>query len=139
MFILTLMNPNMSRALEQAYGPVAAEFAVDVRPIGGAPEQIRDQWVGIELPIRSLYVARLQLGSIGRRFIQAPNDSARTDAITGEPLREHAWGPVEIVGHDAIDRLKQAERHDAAEYWDDYAEAIFAFRLFEGHFRSTRE
>ncbi len=71
-------------------------------PPGFAPEEIRKQWIGIEMPI---------LG------IEDPKTAG--NIRTGvENL-----GGYEVSPKEAIEALKKAGKHEAAEFWAPYANA----------------
>jgi hypothetical protein len=78
-----MLSPEVSTALDAIYGPIQERFTTTGTPEGGAPLEIRAQWIGIVLPVRALHAARLYYGYIGRRMIPLAEDHA-LDAITGE-------------------------------------------------------
>ena len=129
------MKPEIATALDRVYGPVVATFTVIGVPPGGAPHEIRKDWLQAQLPLRALHAQRLYLGYIGRRFHPLAEDRA-VDALTGENPKWPVWGNVEIRGYDAIESLRAAGKVAAAEFWAPYEEAMLGFDMADGHFGS---
>ena len=69
---------------------------ISTPPGSVAPEEIRKQWVGIEIPI-------------------LPEEELRGSLWTGE---QNAGGYVVSIG-DAIDALRTAGREQAADFWEE--------------------
>lgn len=117
------LSPEIKAALDDTYGPVLAEFTLNQTPQGGAPVEIREQWIGIPLPVRERNLARLALGSIEcfdfLTFSTKQNDN-----------------PVSIAGIEAVDALVVAERFEAANFWLTYQAGLFTFRVYEGELKS---
>ena len=132
-----MLERDVSNALDKMYGPVEVTFTVTQVPRGGAPREIREDWVGAALPVRKLHAARLFHGYIGRRWFPVPEDRA-VDAITGEKPEWPVWGNVEIRGYDAIDSLRELGRISAADYWEPYADAMLGFQMSEGNLGPLR-
>ena len=130
-----MLKPEVASALDKAYGPRETLFRITSVPAGGAPAEIRQQWVDLALPVRKLYAARFMFGYIGRRFLPTPEDFSNIDAITGKLTETtHIWGPVEVRGYDAVDSLENAGRAEAAQFWAPYSEALLSFSLYDGAF-----
>ncbi len=127
-----MLEQAISDALDRTYGPIETTFTVTTVPEGGAPFDIRQDWVGARLPLRKLHAVRLLHGYIGRRFYPVPEDKA-VDAITGEQLAWPVWGNVEIRGYDAVDSLRDLGRVAAADFWEQYKEAMLSFQMSEGY------
>jgi len=50
---LTAWDPKRLRAFLDAHYPVFAQFVVEEVPSGHAPEEVRQDWVGLSLPVRA--------------------------------------------------------------------------------------
>ncbi len=74
-------------------------------PPGFAPEEIRRQWVGIEIPLLE----------------------------AGENLSKEGWvgtgneGGYVVSGGDAITALRKAKKHEAATFWEGIVPAALRF------------
>lgn len=117
------LSPEIRAALDNVYGPVLAEFTLDQAPQGGAPIEIREQWIGITLPVRERNLARLAFGSI-KYFDYLTFNTTQND------------DPVSIAGIEAVDALVVAERFEAADFWLPYQAGLFTFRGHEGELKS---
>jgi hypothetical protein len=84
--------------------PIQYYFAVDGVPAGEAPLEIREQWVGLALPVRH------------DRYVEGP------DPLVGRGVetftRNHHSDGVVVLSQDAIGSLRRGERDGAAAYWD---------------------
>jgi hypothetical protein len=105
--------------IEDAYGPVAADFRVRQTPQGDAPDYIRDQWVDMTLPVR-----RRHLGAAAICY---------TDRLSGED--KEVGSPVIVTGIEAVQALHEAGRVDAATFWAMFEPEILVFRAHEGELR----
>lgn len=118
-----LDESHFEEILVAEYGPVAATFTITSVPAGGAPESIKEDWVGVPLPVRAVHLGESAL--------------ARTtyyDHLTDSEVDNEA--PVSIVGYDAVDALLAANKIEAATYWSGYIHALFTFRAHEGQLAS---
>ena len=106
-------------ALTKIYGPIAGQFTVTETPSGGAPEEIKEQWVGVSLPVRTAHIGRAAL---------APLTSF--DSLTCRVV--HNDEPVSITGIDAVHALAEAGKDAAAKFWDEYQLGTLIFRAHEG-------
>jgi len=117
------LAPEIKQALDSAYGPILAQFTLQQAPQGGAPEYIKDQWIGVALPVREQSLAQLALGATQYfdyfSFNQKKNEE-----------------PVSIVGIEAVNALEDAEKFEAAEFWMPYMAGLFTFRGYEGELES---
>ena len=128
-----MLKPEIAAALDYVYGPVVATFTITDVPAGGAPLEIRQEWLETQLPVRALHVLRLNHGYVGRRFNPLAEDNA-VDTLTGEKPKWPVWGNVEVRGYDAIESLRAAGRLAAVEFWKPYEEAMLGFDMADGHF-----
>lgn len=117
------MSPKLAAALDHEYGPVAASFTINQIPEGGAPQKIREQWIGVPLPVRQ---AHIEFGSM--------NTASYIDFLTRtEKINRF---PVRILGMEAIDALIDAEKPEAADFWRPHEFGIFIFRGYEGELKT---
>ena len=75
-------------------------------PPGFAPEHIRVQWIGIQIPLTTPIPQDQVVAKIG-------NDN--TDGY-------------EVKGIDAVQALKDAKKNQAAEFWEPYSSGNFKFK-----------
>ncbi|MDB5184203.1 MAG: hypothetical protein JWN38_11 [Candidatus Saccharibacteria bacterium] len=129
-----MLAPELDRAIEAAYGPVEALFTIIKTPEGAAPEAIKEQWIGIELPIRTTNVTHFMFGYLARGI--GPLHDYR-DALTGEP--SYVDWPISAYGLEAVDKLREAGRDEAADFWTPYAAGLFVFRHYEGTLRTQKQ
>ncbi|MFZ1484263.1 MAG: hypothetical protein WAS36_04605 [Candidatus Saccharimonadales bacterium] len=108
--------------LDQLYGPVIVDFTVTEVPEGAAPLHIKEQWLGVKLPVRES-----NLGRLATRYL---------DLLSGE-FRENPY-PVPIEGVEAVSALEDAGRLDASAHWTPYSDGLFTFRAYEGVFTAVR-
>lgn len=85
-------------------------FIPDIIPEGGAPEKIKQQWVGVPLPVRKKNIVSEDV--VGD-YVVGANILDPTDVKLNEPM---ALVCVETL--DAIKALRLADRRDAAEWWE---------------------
>lgn len=111
--------PQETRA--KRFGRVVGTFSVTDIPEGEAPFQIREEWLGVGLPVRSRLVQEFK-GPINTYL----------NLISGHST-EH-FHRVPIYGADAIEALTLANKLDAAQYWAEngYSLGILVFRAAEG-------
>jgi len=62
------------------FAPIVGEFAINSRPEGFPPDDIRDEWIGVILPIRIEPQPGLVIIN-SREAIQALSDENRTTAV----------------------------------------------------------
>ena len=111
--------PETEQALSEIYGEVGAHFTITETPAGGAPEAIKEQWVGLTMPVR---VANLGRGALEARIA--------FDVLTMQMIENNS--PVSVTGIDAIHALEDADKQDAADFWSPYGLALFTSRGHEG-------
>lgn len=75
-------------------------YRVTRTPAGEAPQSVREEWVGVILPVKEL---------IGR--------CRGAGVLTGAP--SPIADGVAVRGVDAIEALKAADRLDAARWWEE--------------------
>ena len=122
-----MLSPETAQQIETAYGPIKASFTVRCVPEGSAPVAIKEQWIGIELPVRAVNITRFALGALAKG--SGPSHSY-IDALSGEP-KYNDW-PISVYGLEAVDKLAEAGRDEAASFWLPYAAGLFTFRHYEG-------
>ncbi len=120
------LPPEITRALDEVYGPIQAEFTLTQTPAGAAPDYIKEQWIGIPLPVREHNLGLLALGTISFH-----DYLSQTEAINDEP--------VPIAGIEAVNALQEAKMLDAARFWTPYAAGLFTFRAYEGDLAPLKE
>jgi hypothetical protein len=108
------------QTVEEHMGPVVARFTPSTIPDGGAPINIREQWIGVELPVRE------------HLLVEAKNTTNYFDMLRLREIENPNGIPV--FGLDALDALRTAGRTEAADYWDDMRVhlATLVFRGNEG-------
>lgn len=79
---------------------------IDVPP-GFAPEHIRKQWVGIEIPLTQNPIPE------GKEVARIGNDNT---------------GGYQVNGVDAVKALREADKNEAADFWEDYSSGKFKFK-----------
>jgi hypothetical protein len=113
------LSPALSANLEQSFGPIVAQFEISRTPAGGAPEAIRQDWIGVRLPVREQ--------NIGRHILRAEQSF---DFLTQElGTSDH---PVAVCGMEAIDALFKAKRERAFQFWIPFGLGTFVFNGHEG-------
>ncbi|MEO6109568.1 MAG: hypothetical protein ABIP50_00975 [Candidatus Saccharimonadales bacterium] len=110
---------NIETALTEVYGPVEAAFIITQIPKGGAPEDIKEQWVGVSLPVRAAHLGQTALAPT-RNFDYLTQQITEND------------DSVAITGIDAVHALAEAGKESAARFWDSMQLAKFVFRAHEG-------
>jgi hypothetical protein len=109
----------IEQSLSEVYGLVGAHFTITDVPQGGAPHEIKEQWVGVTLPVRAAHLGRAAL---------APR---RSFEILTQQIVEND-DPVSVTGLEAVHGLREAGREEAADFWAQYQLALFTFRAHEG-------
>jgi len=84
--------------------PIRYYFAVDRLPAGEAPLEVREQWVGLALPVRH------------DRYVEGPEPLVGR-GVKSFTARHHSDGVI-VLSPDAIDALSEAGRSGAAAYWE---------------------
>lgn len=120
------LPPDVSRELTRMYGPVIATFTLDQIPEGAAPSSIREQWVGITLPVREQALAQLAFGQIEYFDFLSFNEKSNPD-------------PVSISGYEAVDALDEHGKDEAVDFWAPHSEGLFTFRGYEGKLVSLED
>lgn len=120
------LSPETQQILEDAYGPILAQFTLNRVPQGGAPEYIREQWIGVPLPVREQSLAQLAFGSIQYFDYLSFNQKQNDD-------------PVSIAGIEAVHALEEAEKFEASDFWVPYMGGLFTFRGYEGELESLEK
>ena len=113
------LSPEIKQALTQTYGPVLARFTLKQVPQGGAPDFIKEQWLGVTLPIREQSLAQLAIGAVRYFDFLSFNQMQNDD-------------PLSVAGIEAVHALEEAEKFEAAAFWLPYQAGLFTFRGYEG-------
>jgi hypothetical protein len=100
------------------YGPIVADFEVTQRPQGGAPEYIRDMWIGAVLPVRG--------NNLGSPFLSKPTLDILTCKYNTIDDR------VPVCGVEAVVALNSLGRVEAVQFFAPVMGGIFSFRGNEG-------
>jgi hypothetical protein len=110
-------------------GQIVASFTIQKVPQGGAPDDVKEAWLGVSLPIRSENIPDGKL----------PNRQVAFDEITEQYNEINS--PVKIYGLDAVMALDQAGKVEAAEYWlnTGFVLATLVFRANEGELNPLTE
>ncbi len=100
-------------------------FVPRIIPAGRAPESIREQWIGVPLPLRNEARPRISIG-------HAVGDVTDIRVIVGG---------AEVVAFDAVKLLRIFERPYAADFWQEEVKPLrtLVFRRDEGQFYSPLE
>lgn len=110
-------------SLEDIYGPITLNFILTQTPQGGAPDHIKEQWIGVKLPVREQ-----NLGRLATRYM---------DLLSGE-FKENDE-PIPVAGIEAVRALEEAGKDEAARFWVPYQMGMFTFRAFEGKFEALEQ
>ena len=110
--------------------PVLFWFRVTAVPSGGAPPEIRCQWVGVPLPVRRPRPVEGPQPHLGRDVVDRRIRRAISDGVVVEPP-------------DALAALRLFDRSDAAAWWQAHLALRplangLVFRRHEGEFLPTR-
>jgi hypothetical protein len=103
----------------RVYGEIRAHFTVTQIPKGSASEEIRREWVGLDLPVRAKFLGE-----------EALKETTYFDTLSGDVIKNTE--SVTVVGVDAIVALDDAGKEEASDYWAPFAFATFVFRASEG-------
>jgi len=110
------LSSEITDALDATFGLVVARFVLTRTPAGAAPVSIKEQWIGVALPVREI--------------LHGGPPIQYEDALSGEAKVN--MSPVQVVGIEAVSALRQAVRNTAAEFWAEYAYDLLIFRAHEG-------
>lgn len=104
--------------------PVLYWFEVTSVPEGGAPDEVRAEWVGVPLPVRR------------PRPVEGPNPKVGRDVMDLRQRNMIADGVI-VELNDAVAALRIFGRHDAADWWDRWSRRRaptpgLVFRTWEG-------
>ena len=110
--------------------PVLFWFRVTTVPVGGAPLEIRGQWVGIPLPVRR------------PRPVEGPQAHLGRDVIDRSVVRPIGDGIV-VEPADGVTALRFFGRPEAASWWERHLASRpmttgLVFRRHEGEFLPPR-
>lgn len=107
-------------AKEEAYGPIVAEFEFNQVPQGGAPEFIRQGWLGVVLPLRP------------QLLDEYSGAQTYLDLLSGTIKENPDTTPV--FGCDGIFALDELDRAEVVAYWHEngYGGETLMFRGYEG-------
>ena len=110
--------------------PVLFWFRVTAVPSGGAPPEIRCQWVGVPLPVRRPRPVEGPQAHLGRDVVDRRIRRAISDGVVVEPP-------------DALAALRLFDRSEAAAWWQAQLASRplangLVFRRHEGEFLPTR-
>jgi hypothetical protein len=113
-----------------ARSPILFWFRLRTVPIGGAPGEIRSQWVGIPLPVRR------------PRPVEGPQAHVGRDVVDRSIVRPIADGVV-VEPSDAVAALRFFGRDEAASWWQQHLARRpmltgLVFRRHEGEFLPPR-
>ena len=84
-----------------------AKIKIITTPTGVAPQRIREQWIGIEIPL-------------SENPIPKRNGVFNTGNSNGDGYR--------VNGTDAVKALIAVDKHEAADYWIPYQSGKFFFK-----------
>ena len=76
-----------------------AKILITSTPPGFAPEHIREQWIGVEIPLLGIEDPQQPLGN-----------RSGTENLGG----------YRVLPKDAVDALEKAGKHEAVEFWAPY-------------------
>jgi hypothetical protein len=127
---LEAMIPSAGRPTGDGRGPVLFWFRVMAVPTGGAPVEIRRQWVGVPLPVRRPRPVEGPQPHLGRDVVDRRIQRAISDGVVVEP-------------NDAVAALRLFDRPDAAAWWEVQTASRpstngLVFRRHEGEFLPSR-
>ena len=108
-----------NRLIAYELGEVAAMFTIKVVPKGGAPDSVKEAWVGVSLPVRDV---NLPNGLVARRKVGFDEITQSYNEINE---------PIPVYGLDAVMALDRAGKQPAARYWLDNG-FVFASLVFRG-------
>lgn len=103
--------------------PIRQWFVIEKIPAGGAPEHIKQQWIGVALPLRY------------ERNMDGPEPRVAEEIGTYE-LVEIEDG-VTIWRSDALQALRLFNRNEAAGWWSLEGPSALIFNASEGRILST--
>lgn len=106
--------------IEEEIGRVVANFTLTQVPEGGAPDDIKAQWLGVPLPVRD------------KALEAASGKQIYFDLITQRMIENTDSIPVQAF--DAIVALRLASRVQAAQFWESNVPLLseLVFRGYEG-------
>jgi hypothetical protein len=84
-----------------------AKIRIIHTPSGFAPERIRDQWKGIEIPLAD---NPIPAGKVALRIGTENQDG------------------YQVKGTEAVKALREAGKNEAADFWEDYKTGNFTFK-----------
>ncbi len=79
---------------------------IDIPP-GFAPEEIRKQWLNVEIPLAQNPILE------GKEIARIGSDNA---------------GGYQVKGVDAVQSLRDAGKNEAANFWEKYSSGNFKFK-----------
>jgi hypothetical protein len=94
---------------------IALWFVPHTIPYGGAPEAIREQWLGVPLPVRESHVANEADTLMG--YSVGMNIDNPEDVVVRHPSEA-----VVVEALDAFKALHLAGREEAAHWWEEWFE-----------------
>jgi hypothetical protein len=107
---------------ERQIRPIQYWFVLRTVPQGSAPEEIKEQWLGVPLPCR-------------RPFIEGSEQFLGFDAGAGLETLKIVEDGVAVEADDAIVALNLFGKEEAARWWDNICGQVGAelvFRVVEG-------
>jgi len=113
---------------ERRIRPIQYWFVIRTIPEGGAPLEIKKQWVDIPLPCR-------------QPFVEGNKEHVVYD-VTDPELVKLVKDGVAVEAYDALAALMLFDRADAASWWNNYLEGMnetLVFQASEGQLLSTHD
>ena len=98
--------------------PVRAQFTVTDPPPGYAPDEVREQWVGITLPIRGFFNPREGVGVLAREALELLRDKS--------PLAYDWW--QNHYAEEAQERIPNADPENFPAFLANISHLIFDYR-----------
>jgi hypothetical protein len=112
--------------LREQLGQIVGTFTVHTIPHGAAPETIKQQWLGVSLPVRERLLESVLGGTV---YLDILSSDVKVNPQ-----------PMPVYGFDAVAALRKAGRVEAADFWADqgFEFATMQFRCNEGDFESIQ-
>jgi hypothetical protein len=98
---------------EESEDRIAQWFLPTRTPFGAAPEEIREKWIGVPLPVRESNLTE-NLNTL-QGYLPGMNIDDPTDVIINEPSET-----VVVESLDAFKALRAAGQTEAAQWWEQW-------------------